>query len=116
MGSDAPRTSPAPWWNALAQVGYLFPDTAWEVAARWSHVEYSDTLTGTVDEFAAAVNYYLNGHGNKFTLDISYVIADGINVDNVDPYPGYADYQAIGTTGLTENDVILIRFQWQLAL
>ena len=56
----------------LVQAGFLFPSTAWEIAARYSSVERRPRVgsTGTLTEMAAAVNYYLNGHGNKMTLDV----------------------------------------------
>jgi hypothetical protein len=110
------------FWTSLVQVGYLFPDTAWEIAARWGHVDYggdgvSDVLTGTVNEWAAAINYYLNGHGNKLSVDITLIKPDNINSDNFDPYPGFADFQSVAATGgVTDNRYILLRFQWQLAL
>jgi hypothetical protein len=102
----------------LVQAGYLFPDTAWEIAARWSSVAVDDGVNdGALTEFAGAINYYLNGHGNKFTLDVSYITPGdplGGNLANlVDLYPGYPGFFQPG--GI-DNDVLLIRFQWQLAL
>ena len=50
----------------LVQAGYLFPQTAWEIAARFSSVEVEQGgFTGSLTEIAAAVNYYLNGHGEQ---------------------------------------------------
>ena len=65
---------------------------------------------GTVNEIAFGVNYYLNGHGNKLQLDVSFLEAsdDWSGIPSV--YPGYQG-------GFdNENSAVLIRFQWQLAL
>jgi hypothetical protein len=94
----------------LAQVGYLFPDTAWEVAARVD--SYTQDFTGpdgTSTEFAFVVNYYLNGHGNKLSLDVSFLDADENGIILPAIYPGY-----IGVA--SDDSAILLRFQWQLAL
>ena len=40
------RRSPLDGWSYLGQVGYLFPDTAWEIAARYSRYELSDVFGG----------------------------------------------------------------------
>jgi hypothetical protein len=95
----------------LAQVGYLFPDTAWEVAARVDSIT-SDLITGsdgTTTEFAFVVNYYLNGHGNKVSLDVSFIDVDEEAFSLPDLYAGYS----IVAPG---DSAILLRFQWQLAL
>jgi hypothetical protein len=95
----------------LAQVGYLFPDTAWEVAARVDSIT-SDLITGsdgTTTEFAFVVNYYLNGHGNKVSLDVSFIDVDEEAFSLPDLYAGY-NIVAPG------DSAILLRFQWQLAL
>jgi hypothetical protein len=99
-------------WTALAQIGFLFPDTAWEIAARWSAVNIDPNAGDSAlsHEFAGAVNYYLNGHGNKLTLDVAYVMADSdAGLEFGDLYAGYHPVFA-DETGL------LVRFQWQLAL
>ena len=60
-----------------------------------------------------AVNYYLNGHGNKLQLDFSYfdASADGFQGG------GWYDMYAGVPLGFNSNArSMLIRFQWQLAL
>ncbi|MCP5068657.1 MAG: hypothetical protein GY946_19005 [bacterium] len=102
-------------WSAtswLAQLGYHFPGTAWEIAGRASTYEWTNAASavGDVFEFAFGVNYYLNGHNNKLQIDVAFLEgtdnAAGIN----SPYPGYQ-----ATLG-TENSATMLRFQWQLAL
>jgi hypothetical protein len=98
----------------LVQLGYLFPGTAWEVAARADGYTADITTIGsgsdaTSTEFAFAVSYYLNGHGNKLTLDVSFVDNGDPGVVLPDPYAGY-NFMEDGDTA------ILLRFQWQLAL
>jgi hypothetical protein len=95
----------------LVQLGYLFPCTAWEVAARWSNVEVEQGgFTGTLTEFAAAINYYINGHGNKMTLDVAFLDESDADLNFFDVYTGIQPLPGV------EDSAILIRFQWQLAL
>ena len=112
----------------LVQLGFLIPGTPWEIAARWDGYDSDNTANiagaqqiplgnGAVSEFALAINYYLNGHGNKLTLDASYV--EGQDAGSrllFDPYTGYygARTGAAGQGNATYGT--LIRFQWQLAL
>jgi len=105
----------------LAQLGYHFPGTAWEIAARWSGYDADGAFggaSGAVSEFAFGVNYYLNGHGNKLSIDASWVQGgDAASALIFDPYTGYNGNGNGATTGLGDNNYgMLLRFQWQLAL
>ncbi|MEZ6028017.1 MAG: porin [Planctomycetota bacterium] len=98
----------------LAQIGYHFPGTAWELAARASSydVDPSTGGAGSTSELAFAINYYLNGHGNKFTVDISFF-------EGNDPgsFLIWDAYTGIGDAARGEETFgSLLRFQWQLAL
>jgi len=110
--SDLPGTT-FDGFSWLVQVGYLFPDTAWEIAARYDSQsrEYdvaSPYKTFGATEFAFAVNYYIDGHADKLTLDASFITPDDDGNFLADVYPGY---------NVTDtSDAMLIRFQWQLAL
>ncbi len=99
----------------LAQLGYHFPGTAWEVAVRYSAYNVdNDALAsdGTTSEIAFGVNYYLNGHGNKLSLDAAILSGDDVNAFLIfDPYTGYG-----GIANGDEDYGLLLRFQWQLAL
>ena len=115
---------------ALVQVGYLFPGTAWEVAARFSSYDVDNSnpafaalagsqnplSVGAVQEWGVAVNYYLNGHANKLTLDVAFVDgSDGTSQLLFDTYAGYAGAQ--GTAGTGDGRFgTLLRLQWQLTL
>jgi hypothetical protein len=104
FGDEASSTS----W--LVQLGFLIPSTAWEVAARADGYDLElDGRDGDVLEYALAVNYYLNGHGNKLSLDVSFLETSGEVSGITDLYAGY-DFV------FRENSAILVRFQWQLAL
>jgi hypothetical protein len=96
-------------WSWLAQVGYLFPCTAWEIAARYSayQVEGDNSPTFGAHEWGFAVNYYVDGHSDKLTLDVALVEADDVGNILTDVYTAYHE---------TAGDGILLRFQWQLAL
>ncbi len=59
-------------------------------------------------EAAGAINYYLNGHGNKLTVDVTYV--DGDDLGSIPDL--YAGYNFV----TPDNSALMIRFQWQLAL
>ena len=61
-------------------------------------------------EYAFALNYYLNGHGNKLQLDVTFLESNDEDVSQFDAYPGVPG----GFAG--DNSAILLRFQWQLAL
>jgi hypothetical protein len=106
------------WTIWLAQLGYLFPETAWELAARWSHTTRDVQGIGRpeTDELAAAVSYYLNGHGNKLTLDVSWITAsaDGPAAGAGGGY--YDTYAGVPMGFVSNDDGLLVRFQWQLAL
>ena len=97
----------------FAQAGYLFPDTAWEIAARYGvqSREYDVTdpyKTFGATEYAFAVNYYIDGHADKVTLDASFIQADDDGNYLADAYAGYS--------ATDTSDAMLLRLQWQLAL
>ncbi|MBL9089282.1 MAG: porin [Planctomycetia bacterium] len=93
----------------FAQAGYLFPGTAWELAARYGAYEANDTgSTSTTTEVGVAVNYYIDGHADKVTLDVAFLSPDDFGNIFADTYTGYS------ATG--DSDAVLVRLQWQLAL
>jgi hypothetical protein len=104
-----PDASGSVW---LLQLGYLVPDTAWEVAARVDgfNFEVDGGADGTTTEFAFAVSYYLNGHGNKLTADVAFIDNDDEGVYMAPDF--YAGYNFV----VPGDTAILVRFQWQLAL
>jgi hypothetical protein len=100
-------------YSWFAQLGYLFPDTAWELAVRYGAYNHEDDFFGAgaqggATEWAAAVNFYIDGHADKLTLDAAFISPEDDGNFHADTYPAYH------TTG--DSDAILIRFQWQLAL
>ena len=100
---------------AFGQLGYLFPGTGWELAARYSYWsrEIDSGPKPKTQTFAVGLNYYLNGHSNKLTFDWTYIdaTADGVvGAGWFDVYPGVPlGFQSDGNS-------MLFRFQWQLAL
>jgi hypothetical protein len=99
-------------WSWFAQLGYLFPCTAWEVAARYG--VYSDEYDGSsytvgAAEWGFAVNYYVDGHSDKLTLDVTLIQGDYEDFTSL--FDMYAGYQ-----NTSDGNATLIRFQWQLAL
>ena len=105
-------------WSWFVQLGYLFCGTAWEVAGRYgvySHKfdnggSFTNGLEATfgATEWGFAINYYIDGHGDKLTADFTRVTPDDLGNLEGDTYAGYH------STGLSE--ATMIRFQWQLAL
>ncbi|MGE0193840.1 MAG: hypothetical protein AB7T63_17585 [Planctomycetota bacterium] len=98
----------------LAQLGYHFPGTAWEIAARASSYDVDPDTGGggATTELAFAISYYLNGHGNKFTVDISFF--EGSDPGSILIWDAYT---GIGNSAFGEETYgTLLRFQWQLAL
>jgi hypothetical protein len=69
-----------------------------------------------VSELGLAINYYLNGHGHKLGLDLSFVWGEDAGSTLLfDPYVGYPGH--VGASGAGASDYgVLLRFQWQLAL
>jgi hypothetical protein len=98
-------------FSYLVQLGFLIPDSAWEVAARYSAytVDFDGGGTDGGHEFGFAVNYYIDGHSDKLTLDVALI--DGGDEDGNFLADAYAAYLPTG-----EGTAVLIRFQWQLAL
>ncbi|MFO0931267.1 MAG: porin [Planctomycetota bacterium] len=96
-------------FSYLIQAGYLFPGTAWEIAARYSAYEAnigSNTFSEAT-EIGVAVNYYIDGHADKVTLDVAMISSDSVNLF-ADTYAGY--------NATSDSDAVMIRLQWQLAL
>ena len=58
-----------------------------------------------------AVNYYIDGHADKVTLDAAFISPEG---DNKAGNFFYALYPAYLPTD--QSDGLLLRLQWQLAL
>ena len=54
------------------------------------------------------MNYYIDGHADKVTLDAAFITADDDGNFLADTYAGY------NATG--DSDAMLLRLQWQLAL
>jgi len=107
LGNDATG------WSWFAQLGYLFPDTAWEIAARYGVYQHDPDAGGSFSgtEWGVAVNYYIDGHSDKLTLDAAWLTGEKDGQFHVfDTYAAYWDNLSNG------NTAILIRFQWQLAL
>ncbi len=93
----------------LVQAGYLFPGTAWEIAARYSAYMVEDNgFEPGATEIGVAVNYYIDGHADKVTLDAAFISSEDDGNFFADTYAGYS--------ATWDSDAILIRLQWQLAL
>ena len=106
--SDIPGFDRLDGWSGLVQAGFLFPDSAWEVAARYdvhSFDAFQKSWGGT--EIAGAVTYYIDGHSDKVTLDLSHIRGDHQADVQADTYAG---------TSAVTADAWLLRLQWQLAL
>jgi len=82
----------------VTDVGYFVIPQRWEAVGRISHV---DGFYGGSWEYAAGINYYVNGsHFNKFTFDVS--VLDGSPAEN-----GNANY-------FVGQDGVMFRFQYQV--
>ena len=98
-------------YSYLVQAGYLFPGTAWEIAARWSAFQfnhYGASEDDVATEYGFAVNYYIDGHSNKVTADVAFIQGDDNGNAFGDVYAGY--------NPTWNDDGMLVRLQWQLAL
>jgi len=111
--SNSDVSSDVTGWSWFAQLGYLFPDTAWEIAVRYGL--YNHDIDGGPtfgeSEIAGAINYYIDGHSDKLTLDAAWLTGEKDGAfETFDAYAAYWNNLSDGNTAL------LIRFQWQLAL
>lgn len=105
-------------WSWFVQLGYLFCGTAWEIAGRYGQYSHkfddvsaaagAQTATFGATEWGAAITYYIDGHADKVTADVSFITADDNGNLETDLLAGYH------SSGL--SDATMIRFQWQLAL
>ena len=97
-------------FSYLVQVGYLFPGTAWEIAGRWSALTFNHPGGDdeSASEYGFAVNYYIDGHADKVTLDVAFISGEENGHELADTYAAYLP------TG--DGDGMLVRLQWQLAL
>ena len=105
------------WYIGHLQLGYMFPGTAWEIAARGSYYERKigsgNELKPTTTTFGAGINYYLNGHSNKLQLDFTWIKAEA----DGEAGGGYMDvYPGVPLGFNSDGSHMLFRFQWQLAL
>lgn len=95
-------------WGLLVQAGYMFNEK-WEGFARWDITFLDDALLDAGDEdaiseFTLGVNYYLNGHAAKFTVDASYLPDGSPNNES-----------GIGVLA-TDEESFIFRGQFQLLL
>lgn len=90
-------------WGAVGQVGYMLNDK-WEVFGRYSYVDLED-VDEELHEITAGVNYYVQGHSAKFTIDVGY-LPNGAG--GADTGLGYVD------SG--DEDQFVLRSQFQLLI
>jgi len=102
-------------YGLVVQGGFFFPDTDWELFARYDGIFVDDDRNSgnndSDDSFSTVTvgtNYYWSGHAAKFTFDVQYFIDnanDGLNTSaNAD----------IGYLGSGEDGEVTLRFQFQL--
>lgn len=75
VGRQTDREDSTYDYGALAQVGYLL-NQKWEVFGRYDVTRFDDAGDAkhdTFHELTAGVNYYVNGHNAKLTLDLTYL-------------------------------------------
>ncbi len=102
-------------YGLVAQGGFFFPDTDWELFARYDGIFADDerpTATNDSDETFSTVtvgtNYYWSGHAAKFTFDVQYFI------DNANDGLNTVTNREIGYLGSGEDGEVTVRFQFQL--
>lgn len=102
-------------YGVVVQFGIFIPDTDWEPFIRYDGIfadEDERALPNDSDNFNTVtfgVNYYMYGHGSKFTFDIVWFIDDvGQNALGGAPNPG------IGYLTDDDENELSFRVQWQL--
>ena len=106
-------------WGFVLQGG-LNLDEANEIYARYDYLGADSDLVGQNDElstFTVGWNHYLHGHAAKFTVDLNWVLDEGINPaagsGGATP-PSFINNTGIGYAGSNDSDEIYIRAQFQL--
>ncbi len=59
-------------FGGLGQISYLLPDSKWEVFGRYAYIDIEDEPE-ELHEITGGVNYYIQKHNAKFTVDLSYL-------------------------------------------
>lgn len=102
-------------YGLVAQGGFFFPDTDWELFARYDGIFSDDDRTAgagddseTFSTVTVGTNYYWSGHAAKFTFDVQYFI------DNLNDGFFTATNREIGYLGSGEDGEVTLRFQFQL--
>lgn len=91
-------------WGAIAQIGYLIPDSRWEVFGRFGWIDF-ENADDEIMEITAGVNYYLRKHSAKFTVDLTYLPE------------GAPSATGIGVLGSSDDeDQFVLRSQFQLLI
>ncbi|MFT3785910.1 MAG: porin [Tepidisphaeraceae bacterium] len=108
IGNWAEGTTDSYNWGVVAQVGYLLPDSKWELFGRGSLAHIDSTFTDENDfyEITVGANYYFQNHNAKATIDVGYLPNGAPIGSNVTAL----DYVAAEGTGQ-----LAIRGQFQLA-
>jgi hypothetical protein len=98
-------------WGAMAQVGYLIPDTQYEVFGRYSYLDLDEDRGGVLliedkyHEITVGVTRYFNGHNSKLTVDLNYLF-------NGSP----STQTGLGYVASPDDDQIVFRAQYQLLI
>lgn len=105
-------------YGLVAQGGFFFPDTDWELFARYDGIFADDERPGVADAgdddsesfstVTVGTNYYWSGHAAKFTFDVQYFI------DNANDGLNTFTNREIGYLGSGEDGEVTLRFQFQL--
>lgn len=90
-------------WGAVAQISYLLPDSKWEVFGRFGWIDF-ENADDEIIEITGGVNYYLQKHSAKFSIDITY-LPEGS--------PGST---GIGYLNSGDEDQFVLRSQFQLLI
>ncbi len=91
-------------WGAMGQIGYLIPDSKWEVFGRYAYID-SEAEADVLHEITGGVNYYLSKHSAKFTIDLTYLPTGAGGGDS-----------GIGYVDSGDDDQIVLRSQFQLVI
>lgn len=103
-------------YGLVVQGGFFFPDTDWELFARYDGIFADEDRTAgggdddneTFSTVTVGTNYYWSGHAAKFTFDVQYFI------DNANDGLNTVTNREIGYLGSGEDGEVTLRFQFQL--
>ena len=110
--ADTPGTSDQDNYGMVLQGGFYLNED-WELYARYDAIFMdSNAANHDLHNFAFGGNWYIHGHGAKFTAEVLWFNQD--TVRDADGFSSFAPDTARGLLGQSDDNEVTVRFQFQL--